>query len=199
MCSSLCYANLLGIPTVPFTSTSDGVFDVYSARSITVDSRYCSSRDREGWTLIPPTLEEFANTFAEDLRSIGDCHALVRRGSSCEQQDIFLTLGDSDKFLDVAGSPTSEGYRLDVTESGVTVIGASPLGVWWGTRTVLQQAILNNGRIAVGNGRDAPGWGTRGIMVRSCISTLRMRLFHLLTCLLKARWRPPLLSTFVRR
>lgn len=158
-------ADLLGIPTVPFTTSSDSTFDISSIRSITVDSNYASASDEDGWTLIPPTLQEFASTFAEDLKEVAGCHTAVQPGHECGQQGIFLTIEKSDDFADAAGKFTSEGYRIDVTESGITITGASPLGAWWGTRTVLQQAILNDGTIPTGSGTDAPGWNTRGIML----------------------------------
>ena len=162
---SLISADLPGIPTVPFTASSDGTFDITSVRSITVDSKYASARDHDGWTLIPPTLQEFAETFADDLHSVAGCGASVSHGDACGEQEIFLTIGTRDQFRDAAGKSTSEGYSLEVTQSGITITGASPLGVWWGTRTVLQQAVLNDGKISVGSGTDAPGCGTRGIMV----------------------------------
>jgi hexosaminidase len=162
---SLASADLLGIPTVPFTTALDNKFDVASVRTITVDSKYASSTDEDGWTLIPPTLQEFAGTFAEDLGEVAGCHVTVELGTECSERGVFLTIDQSGDFVDAAGRFTSEGYRVDVTESGITITGASPLGAWWGTRTVLQQAVLNDGTIAVGTGTDAPGWGTRGIML----------------------------------
>lgn len=165
---SLCLtapADLLGIPTVPFTTQSDSTFDISSIRSVTVDERYASATDEDGWTLIPPTLQEFASTFADDLREIAGCHISVDVGQGCGEHGIFITTDNSGEFADAAGRFTSEGYRIDVTEKNITITGASPLGAWWGTRTVLQQAVLNDGTIAIGSGTDAPGWGTRGVML----------------------------------
>jgi hexosaminidase len=87
-------------------------------------------------------------------------------GSHAEEDAIFLTVSNHPaEFLDAAGRPTSEGYSLKVTKSSVTIAGASPLGTWWGTRTILQQAALGRLKIAVGDGIDAAGWGERGMMV----------------------------------
>lgn len=65
---------LEGIPTVPFSSsdTSRGseAFPLRGARKIIVDQRYANVTDRDGSTLIPLTLLQFANTFAEDLQTI---------------------------------------------------------------------------------------------------------------------------------
>lgn len=129
-----------------------------------VDTAYAQHRDTAGQTLIPPTLREFADTFSNDLQELG-IHAGVVEASSSSDGDIFLTLGNSAGSQDAAGRPTSEGYNLTVTRSGITITGASPLGAWWGTRTVLQQVALQNGSIATGTGIDAPGWGTRGMML----------------------------------
>jgi hexosaminidase len=116
-------------------------------------------------TLIPPTLWGFAQTFRSDLASIG-VHVPLTLGRQATENVIFLTLSDNpNEFLDAAGRPTSEGYSLQVTTSSVTIAGASPLGAWWGTRTVLQQAILDGLKISVGKGVDAAGWGERGMMV----------------------------------
>lgn len=164
LCSSA-FADLLGIPTFPFTSTSDSTFDISSIRSITIDTKYASATDEDGWTLIPPTLQEFASTFAQDLQEVIGCHVAVNLGDQCEKHGIFLTIGQSDDFVNAAGQSTSEAYQIDVTADSITITGASPLGTWWATRTVLQQAILNDGTIALGFGTDAPGWGTRGVML----------------------------------
>lgn len=167
---------LVGIPTVPFSkSSSGGFFELHNVGSIVVDSRFANATDTHGATLIPPTLYEFASTFADDINGYLKAerqqdkrspHIGVEIGpqqaTSDSQPIIHLTLGNSSDFLDAAGRETSEGYSLSVTPSAVTITGASPLGVWWGTRSVLQQAALNNGKLAVGSGTDSPGWGIRG-------------------------------------
>lgn len=158
-------SRLVGIPTVPFTSSSSpSSFILKSVNAIVVDSRYSNATDLNGTTLIPPTLYAFAQTFAEDLHPYaGDVPVWL--GSAASTGSIFVTLGDEEAFLDAAGRPTSEGYTLSVTKRDVTIIGASPLGVWWGTRTILQQAALRDGKLPVGSGTDAPGWGIRGAML----------------------------------
>lgn len=160
-------ADLVGIPTVPFSVASHGsAFDLHRVRSIAVDSRYAATTDTEGWTLIPPSLWDFAATFQDDWSSVGGTNAsLATCDGTAPNGSIFLTLGNSSDFRDAAGRWTSEAYRLDVGETNVVITGASPLGVWWGTRTLLQQAALHNGSLPVGSGVDSPGWNTRGIFV----------------------------------
>ncbi|MBE3043897.1 family 20 glycosylhydrolase, partial [Candidatus Bathyarchaeota archaeon] len=87
-------------------------------------------------------------------------------GSEGESNSIFITIGNSGDYRDVVGRETHEGYTLKTDEESITITGASPLGAWWGTRTVLQQAILSDdGSVPAGSGVDAPGWGTRGMMI----------------------------------
>lgn len=139
-----------------------------SVRSIVVDERYQNSVDNEGETLIPPTLLSFSKTFSEDLQSTFKLKVPVIAGKSAAPNSIFISLGDASTFLDAADRRTSEGYEIQVTEQGISVIGASPLGAWWGTRTILQQGALNkNLELSTGNATDSPGWGVRGAFVRS--------------------------------
>ncbi|KAK4071076.1 CAZyme family GH20 [Trichoderma aggressivum f. europaeum] len=163
--ASLARAQLLGIPTVPFNITSDRTYDLRNVHTIVVDLAHSTTRDQDGLTLIPPTLWEFAETFRDDLAGIG-INTILLPGLKPISNAIYLTL-DSDKsqFVNAAGNKTSEGYRLSVTSSGVTVSGASPLGAWWGTRTVLQQALINNKKMKLGTGVDSPGWPERGMML----------------------------------
>lgn len=159
-------ADLIGVPTVPITAVSPPrSYSLKSLKAIVVDTRYSNAVDTEGLTLIPPTLKQFAETFQSDLAGAG-LHIPVVEGHKATPDALFLTLvSDKNEFKDVAGRPTSEGYSLEVTSSGVTIAGASPLGTWWGTRSVLQQAVLNNFKIPEGHGIDAAGWGERGMMV----------------------------------
>ncbi|KAK2608243.1 hypothetical protein N8I77_006867 [Diaporthe amygdali] len=156
--------DLLGIPTLPY-NVSDGTYDLSSVQNIVVDAQYASSVDDSMATLIPPTLFEFAQTFADDLANIFNIDATVTNGTNGTSDSIFLTLGDPSAYLNASGDPSSEGYTISVNSNAITITGASPLGAWWGTRTVLQQATLNNGSIQQGSGSDTPGWATRGMML----------------------------------
>lgn len=144
---------------------TDGSYDLSGIDTIVVDTQYASSVDDSMATLIPPTLYEFAQTFAEDLSTIFDINATVTNGTNSPTGSIFLTLGDASTYLNASGDPSSEGYSLYVTSGSITITGASPLGAWWGTRTVIQQATLNNGSVPLGLGTDTPGWATRGMML----------------------------------
>lgn len=156
---------LVGIPTVPYDTSGSKQFSLSAIKYIVVDSKYAESTDDRGQTLMPPTLQEFATTFASDLEKSTGGKIKVSKGHSCTSESVFLTIGDAGNYLDAAGEETSEGYSLSVSSSGITVTGASPLGAWWGTRTILQQAALSKGSIKYGSAIDSPGWGTRGMML----------------------------------
>ncbi|KAJ6111990.1 hypothetical protein N7523_008051 [Penicillium sp. IBT 18751x] len=153
-------ARLLTVPTTPFTETG-GAYDLAQLTHIVVDSRYADKVDHDSQTLIPPTLQQFAETFQEDLKSALGLTVQLTKGTKRKSDTIFVTLGNDTKFEDAAGRPTSEGYSLKVDNRGLVVTGASPLGAWWATRSIIQTA-AGNSTIAKGAGADAPGWGTRG-------------------------------------
>lgn len=156
---------MLGIPTVPFVeSSSRGSFSLKHLTSVVVDLDYENAINTEGQTLIPPTLLSFAKTFGSDLETSLELNVPVTTGKCCAKNSIFLTISkNSSAFLDAAGRPTSEGYSIEVTSTGIVITGASPLGAWWGTRTILQQGILDDGmELSLGSATDAPGWGIRG-------------------------------------
>ncbi|ROW03902.1 hypothetical protein VPNG_07247 [Cytospora leucostoma] len=161
---ALVAGDFLGIPTVAYHGTN-GSYSLSKLERIVVDAHYASSVDHTKETLIPPTLFEFAKTFSQDLSSTLDINTVVVIGNSTAADSIFLTLGDPSTYRNASGDPSSEGYTLSITSSGITITGASPLGAWWGTRTLLQQGVLSNGSIPIGTGVDTPGWATRGMML----------------------------------
>ncbi|GAB1730024.1 hypothetical protein NU195Hw_g3448t1 [Hortaea werneckii] len=162
---SAALGELIGAPTVPFTTSGSGAYDISRTETVIVDTRFANATDTRGWTLIPPTLNDFASTFAQDLNSIAHQAVHVQSGDNARNCSIFLTLDNSTDYVDAAGRWTSEAYTLDVQADRIIISGASPLGVWWGTRSLLQQVVLNNGTIPIGSGIDSPGWNTRGIFL----------------------------------
>ena len=161
---ALSYARLLTVPTTPFTRSS-GHYSLHQVKQLIVDSRYADSVDNDGQTLIPPTLNQFAETFKEDLKSSVGIDVSISQAKQPTPDSIFITLQYSPDFKDVAGRQTSEGYKLDISNQGVVISGASPLGAWWGTRSLIQTAVLEGLKLPQGFGVDAPGWGSRGAFV----------------------------------
>jgi hexosaminidase len=155
---------LFGIPTLKYQSVEKGSFDLSMITRVVVDKAVSEVSDKDGATLLAPTLMEFAATFAADLTEALGREIPVAEASESSVHEVFLTLSDTKSFRDAAGYPTSEGYKLHVAKHTLQIVGASPLGVWWATRSILQQLALRQNLLA-GLILDAPGWGTRGIMV----------------------------------
>lgn len=156
---------IVGIPTIPFTAAGNGSLPISALNSITVDSLFADSRNEHGETLIPPSLLEFADTFKGDLHHALGLNVSRSVAKDARPHSIFLTVGDVGDYIDARGAPTYEGYTLSVSASGVRISGASALGVWWGTRTLLQLALISDGHIPFGTSKDAPGWPVRGMML----------------------------------
>jgi hexosaminidase len=150
------------VPTLDFDATGS-TLDLSTIKKVYIDPKYADTVNDAGETLIPPTLYAFGQTFAEDLSSVVGSSFETCKGTS--DSAIFVTIDSEGDYQDAAGRQTSEGYSLNITDTGITITGASPLGAWWGTRTVLQAAALNNGSVPVGTGNDAPGWADRGLTI----------------------------------
>lgn len=158
------HARLITVPTIPFAETG-GDYALSQLSEIIVDQQYADAVDRDSQTLIPPKLQDFAATFQQDLSSSLGLNLDLSLGKSSKKNSIFLTLGNNTNFRDVAGRFTSEAYQLEVNDHGIHVIGASPLGAWWATRSIIQAAAVGNSSIPKGSGLDAPGWASRGVML----------------------------------
>jgi hexosaminidase len=124
-----------------------------------------------------PSLLDFATTFREDLIEVtGWPIAKVQLGSSptnvLQLPTIFVSLGATTNFTYLSGKETHEGYEFDVSPSAYVIRANAPIGVWWATRTLLQQITLAKGTGTLpvvlmpnGKGVDMPGWEVRGAML----------------------------------
>ncbi|KAI1822670.1 beta-hexosaminidase [Xylaria intraflava] len=158
-------SRLTTIPTLSFNTSGHGSFHISAVHSIIVDPKYAAAVDKDGETLIPPTLSAFAGTFAADLRDIWGLHVNVLEAPRPQPNSIYLTIDESHSYSYAGGEPSTEGYSFEVTPSGITISGASPLGVWWGTRSLIQQSVLSDGSLSHGAAVDSPGWKSRGVFI----------------------------------
>ncbi|KAK5635940.1 hypothetical protein RRF57_011653 [Xylaria bambusicola] len=129
-----------------------------------------SHRDTGGLTLIPPSGLEFAQVFIEDLEEAsGKPWTLqVVSVSPINVTGIILDQfrGDPSSFSYEDGSPTEEGYVLEVENNRVVISGSGTRGMWWGTRTLLQQLIISGWTtLPASRITDAPAYATRGFML----------------------------------
>lgn len=137
---------------------------------IVVDERDAQSTADDGLTLIPPTLLEFAQTFQSDLETLFPKTTVsLSRGNVQNtpngQATITLSLSDRLNATHADGTSTSEGYEMEVSPTGVQIVGAGSKGAFWATRTLLQGLVLTGGQFPAGKVVDQPDWRTRGFML----------------------------------
>lgn len=157
----------IGIPTIPFNASDGGrTYPIQYLKSIIVDEAYTDWVDELGETLIPPTLHQFAGVFAGDFFDIWQIQNISQiEASSPQPHSVFLTISENYPYRYASGEQASEAYELEVTTGGIVIRGASPLGVWWGTRSLLHLSVLSDGNLPIGKSVDVPGWKIRGMML----------------------------------
>lgn len=158
------------LPPAPATTSGGASLDFASiSKTIYIDSAFASVSDRAGLTLIPPTAYEFAKTFQQDISELTGANWTLRSidGISSNGSGIFLGKfgGNGSTLTYEDGTATEEGYELSISSNRVFIGGAGARGMWWGTRTLLQQLLLTNGTLASGKVVDAPAYATRGYML----------------------------------
>lgn len=127
-----------------------------------------------------PSLLDFAKNFRDDLIAITSLSSLppitvynstdIVPDSSSHLISLSINSSLSHQYFN--GKPSNEGYEIRITSQTLTVQASAPIGIWWGTRTVLQQtaAAVANGTSGVialplGDLSDSPGWEVRGFML----------------------------------
>lgn len=159
------------LPPVQWTNngtSTQGYLLSKSPRNIYIDSKFAATRDTEGLTLIPPSAHEFAETFRTDISSLFDGNWTLEQVTELPHTGIFLGpfRGDASQLTYENGVVTEEGYELEVTADRIYIGGSGARGMFWGTRTLLQELLIANGT-TLGPGRivDAPAYATRGYML----------------------------------
>lgn len=165
-----CVTALQPLPPVPppNTSTSTLRFSISTyPPKIYIDGAFADRSDTQGLTLIPPTAQEFAETFCADISSLFGGNWTLERVDELPSNGIIIGpfRGNEDELSYENGVSTEEGYELDVTNSSIYVGGTGARGMFWGTRTVLQELLMGNGSLPQGKVVDAPAYATRGFML----------------------------------
>ena len=125
------------IPAVRMWQGGEGTVDVGGAK-VVVDKSYKKA------------LGAVADLFAGDLGS-------KAKSGTAGAGDILLT-------LDAAGKPIGdEGYVIEIGD-GVIIRGSTPVGVYWGTRTVLQM-IGQGAELPKGEIVDWPDYPVRSVLL----------------------------------
>lgn len=139
--------------------------------TIYIHADLAARRDDGGLTLIPPSGHDFATIFRDELT------AHTRRNWSLETLESLAGNNRAGIFLDLFRGPpstltyedgqtTEEGYSLVVDQNSIRIAGSGARGMWWGTRTLLQQMLMANWTsLPLMNLTDAPSYSTRGYML----------------------------------
>ncbi|ORX95883.1 putative beta-N-hexosaminidase [Clohesyomyces aquaticus] len=159
------------LPPVQWTSNNTSLKGFAlgdGSRTVYIDNGFANHTDTEGLTLIPPSAYEFAETFRQDLSELFGESWTLEKVSNFPDTGIFLGLfkGDAKELTYENGVPTEEGYELEVGAQSIYVGGTGSRGMFWGTRTLLQELLIANGT-ALRPARivDAPAYATRGYML----------------------------------
>ena len=109
-----------------------------------------------------PALERYAKTFADEIG-----RPLVREDAGClwglfgseaaQPGDITLTVAPDPKA-------NPEGYTLTAGKDGVRIAAPTPLGAFWGTRSLLQVFQAKGNTFPGGEAKDWPEYAHRGFM-----------------------------------
>lgn len=165
-------AALQPLPPVSWTAGNGSVtrgFSLQDApKTVYLQRSFANTSDTEGLTLIPPTAYEFAQTFTKDLSQLFGPNWTVQHVDSAPSAGIYLGKfnGDAGQLQYENGVATEEGYELDVGDGTVFVGGSGARGLFWGTRTLLQQLLIANGAsLEPGRVVEAPAYATRGYML----------------------------------
>ncbi|KAK1968605.1 family 20 glycosyl hydrolase [Colletotrichum sublineola] len=160
-------------PTLERSNTpAEAVWQVASgSKTIYIDDSFASIADTDGLTLIPPSSYDFAGLFQQDISQLTGVNWTLQRvnrlPNAVNASGIFLGpfRGNASSLAYENGHPTSEGYELDISPTSAFIGGTGARGMWWGTRTLLQLLLSQNGSLPVGRVVDAPAYATRGFML----------------------------------
>lgn len=104
-----------------------------------------------------PELMRIAGLFADDYATMFGCRPEVIKGKGAAG-DFILSIRPDKKL-------GKEGYDIKITDR-LTLTAPEAIGVYWGTRTVLQLSEQNENRqLPKGSLRDFPDYALRGFMI----------------------------------
>lgn len=109
-------------------------------------------RPRLVFDLTNAQLRTHAEVFAKELQA------------SCVSLEVPAQPGDIHLKVQPGVLENPEGYRLEVTPNAITITAPTPLGAFWGTRTLLQVFHKQANTFPCGTAIDWPQYPVRGFM-----------------------------------
>ncbi|MCT4647172.1 MAG: family 20 glycosylhydrolase [Carboxylicivirga sp.] len=131
------------VPAVENWKSFGGQLEL-SAPRIVVNKKYSNE-------LLP-----IARIMANDLQLITGKDIELETGRTASKGNIFLSLGNS--------NIADEGYEL-IIEKGIEVNASKTVGVYYGTRTLLQLMVQDSSRLPKGKISDQPKYPIRSILL----------------------------------
>lgn len=163
------------LPPVQWTEANTGTHSDFvvsaTAKTVYIDEAFASRKDQNGLTLIPPSANDFAETFRRDLEKVTSAKwDLERVKDLSEDEDRKGILlggfrGPTDDLTYEDGTVTEEAYELEIKNGSVYIGGSGARGMYWGTQTLLQLLLINGEQVPAGRTVDAPSYATRGFML----------------------------------
>lgn len=150
------------------SSSEEGFSLQNTPKAVYIDRKFANVRDSDGLTLIPPSGREFASTFLQDITALFSGNWTLQEVDNLPTSGIILgqIRTNSSQLTYENGNWNEEGYELDITSKSVYIGGSGTRGMFWGTRTLLQQLLIANGSaLPSGHTIDAPAYPTRGFML----------------------------------
>lgn len=173
LCSAL---QLLPPPLNDSSAASEpSAGSILDSRTIYIHKSFASTRDVNSLDSIWPRADEFAEIFRQDVSALTGSEWTLKSVDELCGNDTGIVLGafrgDKAGMVYENDEPTEEGYEIEYYPANSTIYvgGTGARGLFWGTRTLLQQLVfaMDKGSMSFSRGRivDAPAYATRGFML----------------------------------
>ncbi|KAL6703927.1 hypothetical protein ACN47E_008963 [Coniothyrium glycines] len=148
-------------------TTGEAFFLNKAFRTVYLKKSFADHRDKGGLTLISSSAGDFAEIFRQDLSELFGNEWSLAVVEALPQTGIILGpySGNTSLLTYENGASTEEGYEIHVTNDSVFIGGTGARGLFWGTRTLLQELLLSDGMLKPGRTEDSPAYATRGYML----------------------------------
>lgn len=148
---------------------------IFDSKTIYIFNSFAPVRDISSLDSIWPRADEFAEVFRQDITALTGSEWMLKSIDELCDNDKGIVLGafrgDETELSYENGEATEEGYEIDYhfTNGTIFIGGTGARGMFWGTRTLLQQLLYGVDRASIpfsaGKIVDAPAYATRGFML----------------------------------